>query len=227
MLASCFRAAFSANSVRFLSTSAVHFDRYDPKLFTDPTVSIDALSEPLELDDPRNFLFIKALKSDQSPVFYRDHVVDKLVRVFMKDGKKEITRSIVLSALEIVKRRQYKAWLRAKTDEEKEQIELDAFAIANKALLNCRPLMKLLGVTRGGTTYKVPFPIPEAEAEFRAMKMMRDICRQKARKGETSSADILATELLAASKNEGLTIQAKQELHKLCEANRAYAHYRT
>ena len=56
--------------------------------------------------------------------------------------------------------------------------------------------------------------------------MMREVCRQKAKGGETHLADILATELLAASKNEGLTIQAKQELHKQCEANRAFAHYR-
>ncbi|EYC18852.1 hypothetical protein Y032_0026g1404 [Ancylostoma ceylanicum] len=79
----------------------------------------------------------------------------------------------------------------------------------------------------GGTTYQVPFPIEKAEAEFRAMKMMRDICRQKAAHGETHLKDILANELLAASQNEGLTIQAKQELHKTCEANRAYAHYRS
>uniref|UniRef100_A0A1I8AVA9 Small ribosomal subunit protein uS7m n=1 Tax=Steinernema glaseri TaxID=37863 RepID=A0A1I8AVA9_9BILA len=227
MLASGIRRALSSSSARSISTSSVNHDRYDPKLFTEPVTNLKELSEPVGLDDPRSFMFIKSLKTDQSPVFYRDHVVDKIVRVFMKDGKKEIQRRNVLEALEIVKRRQYKMWLRAKTEEEKAAIELDPFAVANKAILNCRPLMKLLGVTRGGTTYRVPFPIPEAEAEFRAMKMMRDICRQKAKKGETSNAESLASELLAASKNEGLTIQMKQELHKLCEANRAYAHYRS
>lgn len=45
--------------------------------------------------------------------------------------------------------------------------------------------MKLQGVTRGGTTYQVPFPIEEPEAEFRAMKMMRDICRVRSKHGET------------------------------------------
>ncbi|KAK0400379.1 hypothetical protein QR680_003469 [Steinernema hermaphroditum] len=227
MLVLGWRTSFCSSSTRFLSTTSICFDRYDPKLFTEAVVDKEQLCKPLNPDDPRKYMFIKALKSDHSPVFYRDHVVDKLIRVCMKEGKKEISRNNVMSALETVKRRQYKLWARAKTNEEKAQIELNPFAVANKAILNSRPLMKLLGVTRGGTTYQVPFPIPEPEAEFRAMKTMRDVCRQKAKKGETSFADILATELLAASKNEGLTIQAKQELHKLCEANRAYAHYRS
>uniref|UniRef100_A0A914ZFK1 Small ribosomal subunit protein uS7m n=1 Tax=Parascaris univalens TaxID=6257 RepID=A0A914ZFK1_PARUN len=201
------------------------WSRYDARLFRDPITNVDSLNKPLDAEDERNFLHIKAMKSDESPVFYRDHVVDKLIRVCMKDGKKELSRSNVYAALEIVKRRQYKAWLNA-SDEEKASIELDPFVIARKAIRNCHPLMKLRGVTRGGTTYQVPFPIQEPEAEFRAMKSIRDVCRQKARHGETHFPDILADELLAAYRNEGFTIQAKQELHKQCEANRAYAHYR-
>ncbi|KIH56317.1 ribosomal protein S7p/S5e [Ancylostoma duodenale] len=167
-----------------------------------------------------------------NPRLFRDPItdikeVDKLTRVIMNSGRKETARHHVYAALEIIKRRQYKAWLKAKSEEEKSKIELDPFVIARKAIENCHPLMKLQGVTRGGTTYQVPFPIEKAEAEFRAMKMMRDICRQKAAHGETHLKDILASELLAASQNEGLTIQAKQELHKTCEANRAYAHYRS
>ena len=79
----------------------------------------------------------------------------------------------------------------------------------------------------GGTTYQVPFPLHEEESKFRAMKMMRIICREKAMYGQYRFEQILAQELISASVNEGFTIQAKQELHKLCEANRAYAHYRT
>lgn len=81
-------------------------------------------------------------------------------------------------------------------------------------------------VLSGGITYKVPFPIPESEAEFRAMKTMREVCRLKAKKGAMTFAEAVASEMLAAYKNEGQTIQAKQELHKLCDANRAFAHYR-
>ncbi|KAJ1371896.1 28S ribosomal protein S7, mitochondrial [Parelaphostrongylus tenuis] len=184
------------------------------------------MHEPLDKNDERNFLFLKAMKSDATPVFYRDHTVDKLIRVFMNSGRKETVKKHVYLALETIKTRQYKAWRKA-DESEKCNIELDPFVIARKAIENCHPLMKLQGVTRGGTTYQVPFPIEKPEAEFRAMKMMRDICREKAKHGEFFLKDILANELLAASQNEGLTIQAKQELHKTCEANRAYAHYRS
>ncbi|VDO37508.1 unnamed protein product [Haemonchus placei] len=214
-------------TVRPISYSATARNVYDPRVFREAITDIKQMHEPLDENDERNFLYIKAMKSDETPVFYRDHTVDKLIRVCMNSGRKETAKHHVYSALEIIKRRQYKAWLNAKDEEEKSKIELDPFVIARKAIANCHPLMKLQGVTRGGTTYQVPFPIEKAEAEFRAMKMMRDICRQKAAHGETHLKDILANELLAASQNEGLTIQAKQELHKTCEANRAYAHYRS
>lgn len=208
------------------SGSSPLMSRYDSKVFREPITDTESLNEALNENDERNFLFIKAMKSDASPVFYRDHVVDKLVRVCMKDGRKELSRTNMLKALELVKRRQYKTWRKA-SKEQKANIELDPFEIARKAIRNCRPLMKLQGVTRGGTTYQVPFPIKDAEAEFRAMKSMRDVCREKAKHGDTHFENIMASELLAAYNNEGFTIQAKQELHKLCEANRAYAHYRS
>ncbi|VDM51899.1 unnamed protein product [Angiostrongylus costaricensis] len=235
---------------RSISNTRSARTRYDPRLFRDPETDIKQAHEPLDENDERNFLFLKAMKSDETPVFYRDHTVDKLIRVFMKSGAKETAKKHVYAALEIIKSRQYKAWRQA-DESEKCNIELDPFVIARRAIENCHPLMKLQGVTRGsvlkqfhglflkheflhmltyttgGTTYQVPFPIEKAEAEFRAMKMMRDICRQKAAHGETHLKDILANELLLASQNEGLTIQAKQELHKTCEANRAYAHYRS
>ncbi|KJH48835.1 ribosomal protein S7p/S5e [Dictyocaulus viviparus] len=212
--------------VRSFSNSRTTESRYDPRVFREPITNIEKIHQPLDENDERNFLFLKAMKSDETPVFYRDHTVDKLIRVFMKCGKKELCKKHVYAALEIIKSRQYKAWRKA-DEHEKKTIELDPFVIARKAIKNCSPLMKLQGVVRGGTVYQVPFPIEEAEAEFRAMKMMREICRQKAAHGEMHLKDILANELLSASRNEGFTIQAKRELHKTCEANRAYAHYRS
>uniref|UniRef100_A0A0N5B0U5 Ribosomal_S7 domain-containing protein n=1 Tax=Syphacia muris TaxID=451379 RepID=A0A0N5B0U5_9BILA len=140
---------------------------------------------------------------------------------------KEKIRTIVYLALEAVKRRQYKAWLNSKTEEERNSIQLDPFVIAEQAITNCRPRMKLTVAVRGGITYQVPSPIDEEESIFRAMKSIREVCRSKTKHGVLHFEDILANELLAASKNEGFSIQAKQELHKLCEANRAFAHYRS
>ncbi|KAH7725569.1 Protein MRPS-7 [Aphelenchoides avenae] len=206
--------ASSLTQWRRLSITAATKSQYDVKAFTEATVELEKLDKPLAQDDPRNFMWIKAMKSDETPVFYRNRVVDKLVRVCLTEGKKETSRDNVLWALEAVKRRQYKAWRNAKTEEEKNAIELDPFVIANKALLNCRPLMKILPMVRGGSTYQVPYPMEEREAEFRAMKMLRDVCREKAKRGNNMLfREVLANEFLAAAKNEGLTVQAKQDLH--------------
>uniref|UniRef100_A0A0K0FZZ2 Small ribosomal subunit protein uS7m n=1 Tax=Strongyloides venezuelensis TaxID=75913 RepID=A0A0K0FZZ2_STRVS len=198
---------------------------YDPRIFIEPTLDYEELQKPIAEDDERKHYHAKAMGFDQTPVFYRNHTIDKLVRVFMKDGKKDVVRTHVLEAIEIVKRRQYKAWIKA-SDKEKETIELNPFVIAEKAINNCRPLLKLVPITRGGITYQVPSPISEDEAEFRAMKMMRDVCRIKAKRGNSDLPNMLASELLGAFKNEGLTIQAKQDFHKVCEANKAYVQYR-
>ncbi|CAJ0933246.1 unnamed protein product, partial [Mesorhabditis belari] len=224
----CRRLAFTTKaSGRRISTQKALATRYDPRVFRDPIIKLDELNKKLAPEDEKNFLYIKAMESDDTPVFYRNEVVDKLVRVCMKDGGKETSRNNIFSALEIIKRRQYKLWREAPTEEEKAKIETNPFKVAEKGIKNCHPLMKLMPVTRGGTTYRVPFPIEEKEAEFRAMKMMRDICRGKAKHSKILHfGDYIANELLAAYNNEGQTIQAKQELHKQCEANRAYAHYR-
>jgi small subunit ribosomal protein S7 len=98
-------------------------------------------------EDPRNFLHSKPMLFNDSPVFYRDHIVDKMVNVCLRRGQKELAQQLIYEALEIVKRRQYKKHRLRKEDDE--PVELDPFVIANKAIRNCRPLMKLLNVTRG------------------------------------------------------------------------------
>ncbi|VDD96902.1 unnamed protein product [Enterobius vermicularis] len=218
---------YGAPGRRFLSLcTAPLLTAYDVKKFADPVTDLEELNKPLPKDDDRHYLFIKAQKSDESPVFYRNYLVDKFVRVCMKSGNKEKVRLGVYLALEEVKRRQYKRWLEV-DEEEKKAIELDPFAIAERAIMNCRPRMKLCVAVRGGISYQVPSPVSEEESIFRAMKTIREVCRTKAKRGAIHFEEILAVEFLAASKNEGASVQAKQELHKLCEANRAFAHYRS
>ncbi|MCP9266173.1 28S ribosomal protein S7, mitochondrial [Dirofilaria immitis] len=220
---------------QMLSGSVALCSRYDPKVFREPIVDLEQLKQPLDLEDDRRFCYIKAMTSAQTPVFYRNAIIDKLINVCMLRGMKagqtvldintEKNAKIVLEALEIIKRRQYNLWRNANI-EEKGKIELDPVAVYNYALKHEIEYKLFTKVTSGGQTYMVPCPISERHAEFRAMKTMRDICRQKTFHGATHFQHILADELLAAYKNEGLTVQAKQELHKQCEANRAYVHYR-
>uniref|UniRef100_A0A914I5C6 Ribosomal protein S7 domain-containing protein n=1 Tax=Globodera rostochiensis TaxID=31243 RepID=A0A914I5C6_GLORO len=197
--------AHSAFPRRTICTSPCAFTAFDPRVFTDPIVTTGELNKILPPDDKRNFMYIIPMKSDQTPVFYRDAIVDKM-------------------------RTQYGKWLNEKDEKKRAEIILDPIEVANRAILNCRPLMKLEKTIRAGTLYLVPMPISEKVAIFKAMKMMRDICRVKAGKswGEKRAhyphfKDVLASELLAAMDNEGMTIQAKQELHKMCEQNRSYS----
>ncbi|KAL6736150.1 hypothetical protein Aduo_006536 [Ancylostoma duodenale] len=60
---------------RPISATAAVWDRYNPRLFRDPITDIKEMHQPLDENDERNFLFLKAMKSDDTPVFYRDHTV--------------------------------------------------------------------------------------------------------------------------------------------------------
>ncbi|VDM96172.1 unnamed protein product [Thelazia callipaeda] len=208
------------------------WSKYNSKVFREPVVSLEQLYQPLDPKDDRRYCYLKAMTSAQTPVFYRNAIIDRLINVCMLRGMKEKMRTIILEALEIVKRRQHRLWMNTSA-EDRSKIELDPTVITEIAIKNCSPVMILRPFIRGyfayslgGQTYMVPCPLSQHHAEFRAMKTMRDICRQKTFHGATHFEFILADELLAAYRNEGLTVQAKQELHKHCEANRAYVHYR-
>lgn len=103
----------------------------------------------MSFNDARNFLHPKPMKSDQTPVFYRNHVVDKLIRILERYGEKELVRQKVYLALEKVKRKQYALYRDAKTDTERKKITVDPITLANQAVQNCRPLMKLSDYKRG------------------------------------------------------------------------------
>uniref|UniRef100_A0A915DS36 Small ribosomal subunit protein uS7 domain-containing protein n=1 Tax=Ditylenchus dipsaci TaxID=166011 RepID=A0A915DS36_9BILA len=185
---------------------------WDPRIFTEPIVDLEEMKKPLAEGSPLNFMYAKPMKADESPVFYRNHAIDKLGQCASCSRK--------------VKRHQYKRWKNAKTEEEKNETIVDPVTVANIALKNFRPLMKLLPMARGGVRYMVPYPMEEQEMEFRAMKMLREVCRAKAKRGAFKFKDILAHEFIHGANNDGFTIQAKHEHHKICEANRAFSHYR-
>ena len=89
---------------------------------------------------------------------------------------------------------------------------------------NSKPLLLLTPIKRGGATYQVPIPITPSFAQFTAMKWFIIESKEKDRK--VHFPEKLAHELLDAYNNTGKVIKRKQDLHRQCEANRAYAHYR-
>jgi len=92
------------------------------------------------------------------------------------------------------------------------------------AVENCKPLLQLTPIKRGGVTYQVPVPITEKRSQFLSMKWIIDAAREKER--TVHFPEKLAWELIDAANNQGKVIKRKQDLHRQCEANRAYAHYR-
>ncbi|XP_032524878.2 small ribosomal subunit protein uS7m [Danaus plexippus] len=155
---------------------------------------------------------------------YHDVLVDKVINHVMKMGNKQLARSLVEKAFENIKRKQIERYHLASTPEDKAKILLNPKDVLHRAVENCKPLLQLLPIKRGGITYQVPGPITEKRSLFLAVKWLLDASNDKER--TVHFPEQFAWELLDAANNTGKVVKRKQDLHRLCEANRAYAHYR-
>ncbi|KAL5018646.1 hypothetical protein ScPMuIL_004368 [Solemya velum] len=195
---------------------------YSPK-YLDPTVSKEELSQPLKDDDPRKFQPIKAARTEETTLFFHDPLLQKFTNMMMQKGKKTLAKDIIEKAFENIKRIQIENYHKA-ADEVKQDIELDPLKIFHQAVDNCKPILVLTKIQKGGVRYEVPIPCGDSNQRFRAMKWIIESCRDKERTVHMENK--LAWELLDAYKNEGRSVKRKQDLLRMCEANKAYAHYR-
>ena len=150
-----------------------------------------------------------AVKRDVLPdPMYNSTLVTKLINQVMLDGKKGLAQSIVYGAFDIVK--------------EKLGLEpLDAF---NQALENTKPLLETKGRRVGGATYQVPMEIRPERRQTLAIRWIVMFARK--RNGERTMEERLAGELIDAYNNTGAAVKRKEEMHRMAEANKAFAHYR-
>ena len=139
---------------------------------------------------------------------HNSQLVGRFINVIMMQGKKTIAEKIVYGALEV---------LREKSGEQ------DAVTAFNKAIDNVRPRLELKPRRVGGATYQIPVEVSNARGNAISMRWLRDFARGK--KGK-SMVEKLAEELVAAYKNEGPAIKKRDEVHKMAEANKAFAHLR-
>lgn len=145
-----------------------------------------------------------AIKPDYK---YQSEKVAKLINYIMYSGKKSTAERAVYDMLEIIKEK-------AKVKNPIEILEL--------ALSNTAPNMEIRSKRVGGANYQVPVEVrPERRAAL-SMKWIVEAARTK--KGAAIS-DKLATEILAASKNEGEAVRKRENTHKMAEANKAFAHF--
>ncbi len=150
-----------------------------------------------------------AVKRDVLPdPLYNNKVVTKLVNQVMLDGKKGLAQSIVYGAFNIV--------------QEKLGVEpIDAFT---QALENVKPLLETKGRRVGGATYQVPMEIRPDRRQTLAIRWMVFFARK--RNSERTMEEKLAGEIIDAYNNTGASVKRKEEMHRMAEANKAFAHYR-
>ena len=137
---------------------------------------------------------------------YNDVVISQFINKVMEKGKKTIAQKIVYGAFDIIKEKT-----------KKEPLEVFRLAIENAS-----PLLEVKSKRIGGATYQVPI---EVRGERRLALAIRWILLGARSKKGKPMAEKLASELLAASKNEGAAIKKKQDVHRMAEANRAFAHF--
>ena len=141
---------------------------------------------------------------------YNDQKVSKFVNHLMYDGKKNTSYKIFYHALEVVKAKM--------SNEEKSALE-----IWKSALDNITPQVEVKSRRIGGATFQVPTEIRPERKESISMKNMISYARKRSGK---SMADKLAAEIMDAYNNQGGAFKRKEDMHRMAEANRAFAHFR-
>ena len=138
---------------------------------------------------------------------FGSEILAKFVNVVMVDGKKSVAEKIVYGAL--------------KTAAEKSSKEaLDIFEVA---LENIRPRVEVKSRRVGGSTYQVPVEVRPSRRNALAMRWLVEASRKR---GEKSMALRLAGELVDAADNKGSAVKKREDVHRMADANKAFAHYR-
>lgn len=137
---------------------------------------------------------------------YNDIMVAKFINQVMMNGKKTVAQKIVYGCFDIIKDRT-------------SQDPLDVF---RTAIQNVSPVLEVKPKRVGGATYQVPMEVKANRRLSLAMKWM--ITTSRAKKGKAMQ-EKLADEIIEASKNSGTSVRKKENVHKMAEANRAFAHF--
>ena len=138
---------------------------------------------------------------------YNNKVVTKLINNIMLDGKKGVAQKIVYGAFERVA----------------EATGRDALEVFNDAMNNIMPVLEVKARRIGGATYQVPIDVRPDRRQALALRWITLYSRKR---GERTMEERLANEILDAANNTGASVKKKEDMHKMAEANQAFAHYR-
>ncbi|MDO9529750.1 MAG: 30S ribosomal protein S7 [Syntrophales bacterium] len=138
---------------------------------------------------------------------YNSELVAKFVNNLLSKGKKSIAESILYGAFDII-------------EEKTKDLPIEVF---EKAVNNVKPVIEVKSRRVGGSTYQVPTEVRQVRRVSLGIKWLIDNARKRAGK---SMKEKLAAELIDAANGRGATVKKKEDVHKMAEANKAFAHYR-
>jgi len=145
-------------------------------------------------------------KAEPDPI-YNSVLVSQIINQVLLDGKKDLASGIVYSALELVQK----------------QAGSDAMDVLKDAFENVKPQIETKSRRVGGTNYQVPMEVPNRRSTTLAIRWIVDSSRKR---GEKTMSERLGREILDASNKTGASVKKREDVHKMAESNRAFAHYR-
>ena len=138
---------------------------------------------------------------------YKNTVVTKLINNIMLDGKKGVAQKIVYGAFDRIA----------------EETGKEAMEVFTEAMNNIMPELEVKARRIGGATYQVPIEVRADRRQALALRWLTSFSRKRS---EKTMEERLAKEILDASNNTGAAVKRKEDMHKMAEANKAFAHYR-
>ena len=149
----------------------------------------------------------KATKREEIPdPKFGSIVIGKLITTLMYDGKRTVAERVVYDAFDTIS----------------ERTKSDPAQVFDEAMKNVSPVMEVRSKRIGGANYQIPFPVRIDRRQTLAFRWIIDAARKK--KGAPMS-DRLAGEIMDAAKKEGGAMKKRDEMHRMAEANRAFAHF--
>ena len=138
---------------------------------------------------------------------YHNEVVTKFINGLMRKGKRSLAERIFYSAMDLIEK----------------QTKNKGIEVFLKALENVKPILEVKSRRVGGATYQVPVEINPSRKQALAFRWITSYAKARP---EKTMAERLAGELMEASKKEGASIKKREDVHRMAEANKAFAHFR-
>ena len=151
--------------------------------------------------------FTKSVQQLKPDARYNSRLVAKFINCMMLDGKKSTTSRMVYDAMDLIAKRM------------KDHPPLEVF---EAALNNVKPSVEVRSKRVGGSNYQVPMPVDRKRQQSLAIRWIREAARKR---GGRQTCESLAKELMDAFRGEGTAMTTRDNVHRMAEANKAFAHF--